>query len=150
VASSAIDARDRAFLTAGLARGGLQIEPNVSVEEEYALHGFVAQEGSFRLGALVRQRCDAQGAWLATEAIPSSHEGLDGLPGALAEEAARVACALFRAGYFGPFGVDAYTYRDRGGDLRLQPRSEINARYSMGFAVGFDSTRSPSDWVLCK
>ena len=48
----------------------------------------------------------------------------------------RARCAA--AGYFGPFGVDAYTYRDRLAratcDL-LQPRSEVNARYSMGFAL---------------
>jgi hypothetical protein len=42
--------------------------------------------------------------------------------------------------YFGPFGVDAYTYRARDGRLGLQPRSEINARYSMGFAAGFKET----------
>ena len=53
---------------------------------------------------------------------------------ALLAEAHRVAEALFAADYFGPFGVDAYFYRDRG-DIRLQPRSEINARYSMGFAA---------------
>jgi hypothetical protein len=45
--------------------------------------------------------------------------------------------ALFAAAYFGPFGVDGFVYRDHDGGLRLQPRSEINARYSMGFAIGF-------------
>ncbi len=55
----------------------------------------------------------------------------------MAGEARLVADALSRAGYFGPFGVDAYRYRDREQQLRLQPRSEINARYTMGFAVGW-------------
>jgi hypothetical protein len=55
----------------------------------------------------------------------------------LLEEARRVGLALAQAAYFGPFGVDAFTYRDRAGALQLQPRSEINARYTMGFAVGF-------------
>ena len=49
--------------------------------------------------------------------------------------------ALAGAGYFGPFGIDAYRYRDRAGALRLQPRSEINARYSMGFAVGLGAAQ---------
>jgi hypothetical protein len=55
---------------------------------------------------------------------------------ALEAEVRRVALALHEVGYFGPFGVDAFTYRARDGSIRLQPRSEINARYSMGFAVG--------------
>jgi hypothetical protein len=55
---------------------------------------------------------------------------------ALTSERASVATALTLAGYFGPFGVDAFVYRDRLGTERLQPRSEVNARYSMGFAVG--------------
>ena len=44
-----------------------------------------------------------------------------------------MASALRGEGYFGPFGVDAYSYRDAAGALRLQSRSEINARYTMGF-----------------
>jgi hypothetical protein len=49
-------------------------------------------------------------------------------------EVERVATALHAAAYFGPFGIDAYEYRV-GVELRLNPRSEINARYSMGFAA---------------
>jgi hypothetical protein len=56
------------------------------------------------------------------------------LDAALRAEATRVAAALHAAGYFGPFGVDAYEYR-AGDAIRLNPRSEINARYSMGFAA---------------
>jgi hypothetical protein len=51
----------------------------------------------------------------------------------LALAAGRLGRALGRAGYFGPFGVDGYEYRDRGGDLRLQPASDLNARYTMGW-----------------
>ena len=57
----------------------------------------------------------------------------------LASEAKRVGEALAAAGYFGPFGVDAYSYRGPLNAIHLQPRSEINARYSMGFAVGLIS-----------
>lgn len=134
---------DVAFVLAGLDEGGVQIEPNVAIVAEYALHGRLAESGSFELGSPVRQRCDARGSWLATEplATPSVHE-LD-VVARLAAEAQVVAAALTRAGYFGPFGIDAYTYRGSGGSLALQLRSEINARYSMGFALGF-SGRSPT------
>jgi hypothetical protein len=57
-------------------------------------------------------------------------------PPSLVSGAEGVAAALNAARYFGPFGVDAYTYRERpDGAIALQPRSEINARYTMGFAV---------------
>lgn len=45
--------------------------------------------------------------------------------------AERVAHALQQAGYRGPFGIDAFVYRDRG-ERRLHPLCEINARYTFG------------------
>jgi hypothetical protein len=38
--------------------------------------------------------------------------------------------ALARAGYAGPAGIDAYTWRDGAGRERLHPLSEINARHT--------------------
>jgi hypothetical protein len=137
VLSAAMDDRSLAFLRRGLAAGGVQIEPNVAIEAEYAVHGLVARDRALRLGAVVRQRCDARGAWRASEPIAGGRGVAGDVVDRLVEESRRVAGALAAAGYFGPFGVDAFTYRDRGGALCLQPRSEINARYSMGFAVGF-------------
>jgi len=119
----------------GLSRGGVQIEPNVAIDREYAIHGLLGQDGSLREGTLVRQRCDRNGAWVATEPLAAEDRSGDVLD-RMTEELRRVARALFEAGYFGPFGIDAFAYHDRLGALLLQPRSEINARYSMGFAVG--------------
>lgn len=42
-----------------------------------------------------------------------------------------VGAALARAGYAGPFGVDAFVYR-AGDQLALHPLCEINARYTFG------------------
>jgi hypothetical protein len=133
VSPSPVDPRDLAFVAAGLAAGGVQIEPDVAVEEEYAVHAFLHEDAALRVGPIVRQRCDARGAWLATEPIASGRWSTRHTPDRIVEECHRVAGALSGAGYFGPFGVDAYTFRDAGGEIRLQPRSEINARYSMGF-----------------
>jgi hypothetical protein len=136
VAIGAVSEADLAFLRAGMDEGGVQIEPNVVLGIEYAIHGMLAPDGSAELGVLVKQRCDARGAWLSSEPITApTAEEID-LAAKLAEEAARVARALAAAGYFGPFGIDAYRYRGESGGWEIQLRSEINARYSMGFAVG--------------
>ena len=128
---------DLAFVRAGLTHGGVQLEPDVTIEDEYAIHGLIAQDGSFRIGALVRQRCNSRGAWVSTERVDSTGEPLGDVAERMRAEAHLVGDALVTAGYFGPFGVDAYGFRDREQKLRLQPRSEINARYTMGFAVGW-------------
>jgi hypothetical protein len=122
--------QDLAFVRAGLAEGGVQIEPNVTIVAEFAIHGLLAPEGGLTLGPVVKQHCDARGAWVSTERI-APDEAPD-----LVSEATHVAAALKTAHYFGPFGVDAYTYRllEQGSMTALQPRSEINARYTMGFA----------------
>ncbi len=132
---------DFAFVRAGLAEGGVQIEPDVPIVDEYSLHGMLAPGGACTLGELVVQRCDAHGAWLSTERIARPTELERSLAAQISGEAERVARALWGAGYFGPFGVDAFTYRDRAGAICIQPRSEVNARYTMGFATGFARAR---------
>jgi hypothetical protein len=132
VEPSRLTEADVAFLRAGLAEGGVQIEPDVMIVDEFAVHGRLFPDGAFRLGPVVQQRCDARGAWLSSERIPVERAPIE-----LPREAERVARALHAARYFGPFGVDAYTYRVRAcrdhEAIELQPRSEINARFTMGF-----------------
>ena len=54
--------------------------------------------------------------------------------------AERVAHALQQAGYRGPFGIDAFVYRDQG-ERRLHPLCEINARYTFGHIARALGTR---------
>jgi hypothetical protein len=127
---------DRAWIAASVRdQGGLQIEPFVDRLADFGIHARLAQGGGLRVGAPTVQRCDEHGAWLSTALATPSDIAPDE-ERALLAEAESVAEALRRAGYFGPFGVDAYRYRDARGDTRMNPRSEINARYSMGWAVG--------------
>lgn len=135
VTAGRVDDADRSFLRASIeADGGVQLEPDVRVARELGLHAMLTKDGNVSFGRLVEQRCDAHGQWQST-ALASDVD--DVVATALGTEAKRVGEALHRKGYFGPFGIDAFLYRDLDGALRLQPRSEINARYSMGFAVGF-------------
>jgi hypothetical protein len=136
VVTRAPDDGDLAFLRAGMTEGGVQIEPNLSIAAEYGIHGMLDAGGDASLGVVVSQRCDARGAWLATEPIRSPTQHDLETAATLRAEGERVAAALGRSGYFGPFGVDSYVYRSENGNLDIQLRSEINARYSMGFAIG--------------
>lgn len=115
--------------------GGLQVEPFVAVAADFGLHGLVQRDGATTLGVPTRQHVDAGGRWLASAVAGpgdlAAHEHA-----ALFAAATRVAAALHVAGYFGPFGIDAYRYRDDAGNLAFHPLSEINARLSMGFVAG--------------
>jgi hypothetical protein len=89
------------------------------------------------------QTCDARGAWQGTTlAAPSDLATSEWT--ALHESARRAADALIEARYFGPFGVDAYRWRD-GTTTVFHALSEINARYSMGWAVGMQRHRVDLD-----
>lgn len=138
IAASERDPSADSWLLASLRGGeGVQIEPWVAIVADYALHGFIAENGDVTLGEPTRQICDERGAWkgtaIAVDLAPDET--------ALLETSAKgAASALATAGYFGPFGVDAYRWQD-GAQTRFNARSEINARYSMGWAIGMRDRR---------
>lgn len=129
-------AGDRAFIAAST--DGLQVEPWVERTHDFAIHGYLNADGTCDLGHPTLQHVDETGAWQSTERtdvlMPTELA-------ALHYEAHRSAQALHAAGYFGPFNLDAYRWRDAEGHERFQPRSEINARYSMGWAIGMGDYR---------
>lgn len=130
-----VDGSLLAFLRASITAGRTVIEPHVQIEQEFCIHGFLSSPSrALRLGAACVQSCDS-GAWRETIIAPpgalSTKEH-----GALREAATRMAAALVHAGYFGPFGVDAYRYRAPDGSTRFNPLGELNARFTMGTRVG--------------
>ncbi len=139
--------RARTWVEASLrAGGGLQVEPRVDRCDDFAIHGYLHAGGDGASGVTVvlgeptRQTCDASGAWGGSaraepgDLSPEERE-------ALFTEARRAATALQQAGYFGPFGVDAFRWTDAAEGRRFNARCEINARYSMGWAVGMGDRR---------
>lgn len=135
-----LTAADTVWINAALEAGdGLQVEPMVVRELDCAIHGLLEANGAFVLGQPTTFTADASGTWRSTCIAE---------PGALAvaeldalEEAARAtAMALHDAGYFGPFGLDAFRWRAPDGATHFQPRCELNARYSMGWATGMAGT----------
>jgi hypothetical protein len=138
---AAPDARERAWIAASLAPGaGLQVEPWVERTADFGLHGYLHATGTLTLGEPTAQTLTPTGAWSGTE-----RAGTDALAPAelraLVAAAEESAEALRGLGYFGPFGIDAFRWRDAHGALRFNPRCEINARYSMGWAVGMGPHR---------
>jgi hypothetical protein len=123
------------WLDVSLAQDGVIVEPLVTPTLEVSLHGFVWQSGHFELGRACVQQVSERGVFRGVRLARAGElEPTETV--ALFEQAERVAGLLHGAGYFGPFGIDAYRYRldHAHGFCAL---SEINARYTMGFAVGF-------------
>ncbi len=122
------------WVEASLARGGLIVEPLVRPTLELSLHGFIWPGGAYELGRIcvqdVSERGVYRGARLAADELAKDEAR------SLREQAERAALALRGAGYFGPFGIDAYRY-ERDGKTGFCALGEINARYTMAFAVGF-------------
>jgi hypothetical protein len=126
-------AAERAWIEASLPLGGLQIEPEVAIEIEFATHGYAHEDGRIEVAAPKILVCDRRGAWIETRPSAPGEIG-EGDAAALVAEAERVGRALHAARYFGPFGVDAHRWRDaRGSHVRL--RSEVNARYTMAWSI---------------
>lgn len=122
---------------------GLQVEPWVERVGDFALHGYVNPAGVLVLGRPTVQRVDGAGRWCGSElAGPGDLEQAERT--ALTLEAERAAAHLSNAGYFGPFNVDAFRYRTELG-VAFVPRCEINARYTMGWAIGMSGLRPDLD-----
>lgn len=130
---------DDSWLEASLRDGeGLQVEPWVERLFDCALHGFLLESGECTFGQVTLQEVETTGAWRSTVLAPAGT--LSSIEEeSLLHEAQRTAEALHAAGYFGPFGLDGYRWLAPDDTMHFQPRSEINARYSMGWAIGMSA-----------
>lgn len=138
-----LDAATAAFVARALdADGALVVEPWMVRTGDFGIHGFLEQggavAGALHLGRVTVQTVSGAGTWQASR-LASEED----LPSPLADRLRALALdganALRDAGYFGPFGLDAIRWRGEGGE-RLG-RCEINARYTMGWALGMGELR---------
>jgi hypothetical protein len=121
--------------------GGLLAEPELEVQATLALHGYVSPTGERTLGTPTTQQVDARGAWRGTTPVQLERD----LTARLVERAHRAAEALHARGYAGAWGVDALIGRWRGQPVEVL-LGELNARYTMGWAIGMGSWRPPARW----
>jgi hypothetical protein len=124
---------DLAWVAASPIAEGVQVEPRVEIIVETSVHGTLVPNGTLARREVAIQRCEG-GVWRGSHA-PREGELDDETRARALSEAERVGRALAEAGYFGPFGVDGFVYLDARGERRFQPRSEINARYTMGWSL---------------
>jgi hypothetical protein len=132
------------WIDASLKRDGMIVEPLVVPALELSQHGFVWPDGRYELGRPCVQEVSERGVFRAVR-LAAPGELTSDERNTLHESSERVAQALASAGYFGPFGIDAYRY-ELDGRSAFCGLSEINARYTMGFATGFP--RPACDLVL--
>lgn len=132
---------DRAWIRRAMEEGGLQIEPWVPRISDHAIHGYITPTGSIVLGTPTAQVCDAAGRWQSSTPSPLSSED----DRAFRSIAEITAGELWGAGYFGPFGIDAYRFRHPSGETVWQWQSDVNARYTMGWALGMGEKRPDLD-----
>lgn len=111
--------------------GGVQIEPWVVILAEYSLHGEVTPTGATRFGTpCVRLSLEVPDYARAPHGALAAEERAE-----LHGQAEHVSRALHAAGYWGPFGIDAFRYETPAGP-RFNARSEINARHTLAYATG--------------
>jgi hypothetical protein len=134
---------ERAWLRASLRLGPLVVEPWVEVTREYTRSGWVAPGGEVVIAPPCFQQTTREGAWTRTD--PARRGEVDREDDARLEQSVAAAgAALADAGYFGAFGIDAFRYRATGpghtgrsgARERLNPMSEINARFTMDWTTG--------------
>lgn len=113
--------------------GGLLREVELPIEQEFSTHGFVGGQ-TILLGQPVRFESDRFG-------VPGQFRLADApaaLTSQLLQAAETVALALRAIDYFGPFGVDAFTW----GDGRVNAVSDINARFTLAWSMGMGQGRA--------
>ena len=123
------------WLDASLARDGVILEPLVTPTLELSLHGFVWPRGCYELGRVCVQMVSDRGVFRGSR-LAAAGELEPEESNQLFDQASRVATLLQGARYWGPFGIDGYRYQT-GNGRGFCALSEINARYTMAFAIGF-------------
>jgi hypothetical protein len=119
--------------------GPLLFEPWMDRVADYGVSALLTQE-ELRIVGIHGQRVDRKGQFVGIDLQPNISEGDRDR---LLETVEAVATVLRRAGYVGPFGMDAWSYRQEDGAVVLNPLGEINARMTFGLVAWAWAERFP-------
>ena len=122
--------RVASFARTRMPSGPVEIAPMVDIVQEFAIHGRVSSDGTVRAGRAAGYFASARPGTSVPEVRPAPSD----VEAALQRAFARVGEQLAGLGYFGPAGIDAFTWRDAAGAVRLRAISEVNARYTANFS----------------
>lgn len=129
----------RGFVERAVAEGGVLVEPWVDRVGDFSIHGWLRPDGALVTGEVCVSQVNRGGAWESSRRA-TADELTRGERVALHTSLVETSVALRTAGFFGPFGLDAFRYA-WGGETRFNPRCDINPRYSMAWAVGMGDRR---------
>lgn len=121
--------------------GPLLFEPWMDRVADYGVSALLTQD-ALRIVGIHGQKVDRKGQFAGIDLSPDLTEGDRDR---LLETVEAVAAALRRAGYVGPFGIDAWSYRREDGRIVLNPLGEINARMTFGLVAWAWAERYPWD-----
>jgi hypothetical protein len=119
--------------------GPLLFEPWMDRVADYGVSALLTQD-ELRVVGIHGQRVDRKGQFAGIDLQPDLTEGDRDR---LLETVGTVAAVLRRAGYVGPFGIDAWSYRREDGVVVLNPLGEINARMTFGLVAWVWAERFP-------
>jgi hypothetical protein len=111
--------------------GPLLFEPWLDRTADFGVSAVLSETG-LRIVGIHGQRVDRKGQFAGIDLQPSLSEAERDC---LKETVESAALALRRAGYAGPFGIDAWRYRKPDGTEILHPLGEINARMTFGLVA---------------
>ena len=109
--------------------GPLLFEPWLDRTADWGCSALLTMDG-LRLVGIHRQRVDVKGQFAGIELETRDFPARD--RARLEEVVAGVAAALRGSGYVGPFGIDAWHWRQPDGTVAFHPLGEINARMTFG------------------
>jgi hypothetical protein len=111
--------------------GPLLFEPWLERTADFGVSALLGPD-QLKIVGVHGQRIDRKGQFAGIDLHPDlSGQNRD----RLLKTTEAVAAALRRAGYVGPFGIDAWRYRREDGALVLHPLGEINARMTFGLVA---------------
>lgn len=125
---------DQRWLRASWPMGGVLLEPRREILVEYSLHAWLEPDGSLRQGRPVVFNTHGRAFVEACLLVPGECQEAE--IRALESGLHKAASALHGAGYFGPFGVDAYAWSLSPETRYFEAISEVNARYTLAWALG--------------
>jgi uncharacterized ferritin-like protein (DUF455 family) len=142
IKDQAFDANHQQWATSVIKKNGhILAEPWLDKILDVSVHLDISHEGLVKLNGFTRFWTDARGQYkghilggiladFGPNVLAAWHQP-SGWKDQLEATAIAVGQEVFRQGYHGPVGIDAFVYQDRGA-LHLRPLVEINTRYSMG------------------